>query len=116
MYSTKTKTKTKRAEMTVGEAGPDVAGLEVSDNPTRSRFELLEGDQVIGLAEYHLVRPGVVEMPHTVIDAARRGQGLGDVLLNAALAELSSRGLQVIPACWFVADYLQRHPDAAQVA
>jgi predicted GNAT family acetyltransferase len=102
--------------MPVGEAAPDAGGFEVFDNPTRSRFELLDQDRVIGFAEYHLVRPGVVEMPHTVIDAARRGEGLGDVLLTAALAELSSRGLQVIPACWFVADYLQRHPDAASIA
>jgi hypothetical protein len=88
----------------------------VRDNEARSRFELLDGDAVVGFADYHPVRPGVVEMPHTVIDAARRGQGLGDVLVGGALADLSARGVSVVAACWFVGDYLQRHPEAASVA
>ena len=80
--------------MTTGGPTHLTTGLDVRDNPTRSRFELLDGDQVIGFAEYHPVRADVVEMPHTVIEAARRGQGLGDVLLRGALAELSGR-----PSC-----------------
>jgi len=102
--------------MTTGGPTHLTTGLDVRDNPTRSRFELLDGDQVIGFAEYHPVRADVVEMPHTVIEAARRGQGLGDVLLREALAELSGRGLHVVPTCWFVADYLRRHPEAAAIA
>jgi hypothetical protein len=94
----------------------DAEDLVVRDNEARSRFELLDGTDVIGTADYHLVRPGVVEMPHTVIDPARRGQGLGDVLVGAALAQLAARDVAVVPACWFVADYLQRHPEAALVA
>jgi hypothetical protein len=62
-----------------------------------------------------VVRPGVVEMPHTVIDPDRRGRGLGDVLVGAALDRLAARDLLVIPACWFVGDYLKRHPEAASV-
>jgi predicted GNAT family acetyltransferase len=84
----------------------------VHDEPASSRFELRDGDTVLGYADY-LVRGDVAVMPHTVIDPAHRGNGLGDVLVAGALRELSERGLRVDPRCWFVADYLQRHPDAA---
>ena len=86
--------------------------LEVRDAPQRSRFELVDGDLVVGIADYE-VRGDVAVMPHTVIDSARRGQGLGDVLVAGALADLAGRrGLRIDARCWFVADYLQRHPDA----
>jgi predicted GNAT family acetyltransferase len=86
--------------------------LTVHDEPERSRFELRDGETVVGYADYE-VRGDVAVMPHTVIEPARRGQGLGDVLVEGALRELSARGLRIDPRCWFVADYLQRHPDAA---
>jgi predicted GNAT family acetyltransferase len=101
--------------MAAGETPPG-GRLMVRDNPTASRFELVDGAEVIGIAEYQFTDPGVAVMPHTVIDASRRGQGLGDVLIESALKDLSARGLRIVPACWFVADYLQRHPDAATAA
>jgi predicted GNAT family acetyltransferase len=84
----------------------------VHDDPASSRFELRDGDTVLGFADYSVLGD-VAVMPHTVIDPARRGQGLGDVLVAGALQQLADRGLRVDPRCWFVADYLDRHPDAA---
>lgn len=90
--------------------------LEVRDVPGRSRFELVEGDVVVGVADYEMIADDVAVMPRTFISADRRGEGLGDRLLEGALAELSARDVKVVPRCWFVADYLARHPDAATVA
>ena len=89
--------------------------LEVRDAPDRSRFELVDDGVVIGIADYS-VQGDVAVMPHTVIDPDRRGQGLGDVLLAGALPELVGRGLRIDARCWFVADYLQRHPEAGAAA
>lgn len=85
--------------------------LEVRDNAERSRFELLDSNAVVGHADYHLTGDGTAVMPHTVIDTDRRGEGLGEVLVGAAVRELRGRGLAIDPTCWFVADYLQKHPD-----
>jgi predicted GNAT family acetyltransferase len=88
----------------------------VRDAPERGRFELVEDGEVIGIADYS-VHGDVAVMPHTVIDPDRRGQGLGDVLIAGALADLASeRGLRIDARCWFVADYLQRHPEAGVAA
>ena len=89
--------------------------LEVRDAPERSRFELVDDGEVVGVADYS-VRGDVAVMPHTVIDPQRRGEGLGDVLVAGAVAELVGRGLSIDARCWFVADYLDRHPEAGTAA
>jgi uncharacterized protein len=50
-------------------------------------------------------------MPHTVIDPARRRQGLGAELVRGALDDLRRRGHRVVPSCWFVAEFIDDHPD-----
>ena len=79
------------------------------------RYELLDGDDVIGIADYR-VQDGVVVLPHTVIAPARRGQGLGDVLVRHALDDVRSEGRQVVPACWFVAEFIGAHPEYQDLA
>lgn len=82
---------------------------EVHDNPASGRYELyVDGDRA-GFADYE-VRGDVAVFPHTVIDRDRRGQGLGEILVRGALDDVRRRGLRVIPACWFVASFIDEHP------
>jgi predicted GNAT family acetyltransferase len=83
---------------------------EVRNAAERSRYELYVDGELLGIADYR-ERDGVVLLPHTEIDAAHRGQGLGDVLVEGALQDLRRRGKQVVAACWFVADYVHRHAE-----
>lgn len=82
----------------------------VRDNRGSQSFELVVDDRVIGVLEYREFGDHVV-MPHTVIDPAHRGRGWGEVLVKAALEDVRSRGKRVIPQCWFVADYIELHPE-----
>jgi predicted GNAT family acetyltransferase len=91
------------------------AGPRVVDVPERSEFLLVDDDgSTIGTMTYR-IEGDVAVLPHTVIDRDRRGEGLGDVLVAGGLAELTRRGLAVVPTCWFVAEHLDRHPGAARV-
>ncbi len=86
---------------------------EVIDRPERQRYELVEDGRVLGYADYRPI-PGdrlVLEFPHTVIDPAERGRGRGDELITGAMADVRTKGALVRPTCWFVADWLARHPD-----
>jgi len=83
---------------------------EVRDDPERNRYELLVDGRVLGIAEYHR-RGDVVVLPHTEIDARERGQGWGEVLVRAVLDDVRRQGLQIVPQCWFVADFVGLHPD-----
>ncbi len=97
-----------------GYRGPvsDTSGLEVRDAAGRSRFELIDDGTVVAFAEYRAEGTDRVVMAHTVVDPQRRGEGLGDMLVGAAVAELEARGLEIVPTCWFVADHLTRRTGA----
>lgn len=87
---------------------------EVRNATDRSRYELLMDGEVVGIADYH--RTGeVLVFPHTAIDPDRRGQGLGDILVRAALDDVRARGDKVIPQCWFVRDFLEANPEYADL-
>jgi predicted GNAT family acetyltransferase len=84
----------------------------------RCRYELVEDGAVIGYAAFRAdlrARDGVVVMPHTVIDAHRRGHGLGARLVQGALDDLRQRGKRVVPSCWYVAEFIDGHPDYADL-
>ncbi|WFE19837.1 GNAT family N-acetyltransferase [Solwaraspora sp. WMMD937] len=86
----------------------------VEDNPARNRFEILIDDGLAGFASY---RPGpaAVTVTHTEIDPAYRGRGAGDALAHGLLSELRDRGERVVPQCSFIAAYIDRHPEFAEL-
>ncbi len=87
----------------------------VRRNDQGRRDELVLDGEVVGIADFVMVGD-VMVLPHTVIDPDRRGRGLGDVLVEGVLADARARGNTVDPRCWFVREYLDRHPDAADVS
>ena len=80
----------------------------VVHNPELQRYELYVGDDLAGQIAYSR-RNGAVTLIHTEVDPAFKGQGLGDAIVAAALADLDKRGVRVIPVCPFVRSYLERH-------
>lgn len=88
--------------------------IEISDNPDSDRYEVRSGGQLIGRADYHRDGDRVV-MPHTQIDPAYGGQGLGGQMVRYALDDIRRQGCKVVPACPFVADYLDKHPEYADL-
>lgn len=89
-------------------------GVTVSDHLGEERFVLLVDGEPAGLLDYHL-HGRVFRAIHTEVDPAFSGQGLGSVLIGHVLAEVRRRGLRVQPSCPFVASYVARHPDVADV-
>ena len=83
---------------------------EVRRNDERSRYELYVDGQLAGIADYH-EQGSTVIIPHTEIERSRRGQGLGAVLVRHTLDDLRRAGRTVVPACWFVAQFIDEHPE-----
>jgi predicted GNAT family acetyltransferase len=82
----------------------------VRDRPELNRYELIVDDDVIGVAEYRR-SDDVVVLPQTVIEASKRGRGWGELLVKEALDDLRRQGVRVQPRCWFVAEFIEQHPD-----
>jgi uncharacterized protein len=88
--------------------------VTVRDNPTELRYELVDGETVVGLIRYRL-EPGAMALIHTEIEPAYEGQGLASELVQGALEDLRNRGLRLIPICPYVRSWLERHPEYADL-
>jgi predicted GNAT family acetyltransferase len=53
---------------------------------------------------------------HTEIDDAFAGRGLAGRLVTEALADVRAAGLRVVPVCPYVASFLTKHPEFADLA
>jgi hypothetical protein len=83
---------------------------EVRNNAERNRYELIVDDEVVGVADYR-DEGDVRVFPHTQIKASLRGQGLGAQMVRGALEDTRSTGHRVVPACWFVAEFIDANPE-----
>jgi predicted GNAT family acetyltransferase len=85
----------------------------VRDNKALSRFELdVEGG--LAFANYRTT-PVAVIITHTETPLALRGHGVASQLVQGALALIRADGRKVIAGCGFVADYLRKHPEYADM-
>ena len=73
-------------------------------------FELIDGDQVAGYADY-LASEGVMAITHVVVQPEFMGHGYGSTLAKAALEEAKEHDLAVLPFCWFVREQVRRNPE-----
>jgi len=81
----------------------------VTHNEAASRFELpVDGE--LGVLEY--VRDGHrIIFTHTLVPRRARGRGLGAQLAAAAIDYAAANELQVVPVCWYVAQYVRERPE-----
>lgn len=85
----------------------------VERNDAEQRYEIWVGEVLGGFTEFEPDSRGRLVFPHTEIDPAFKGLGLGSILVEGALTDAASRGEIVVPRCPFVRRYLARHdiPD-----
>jgi predicted GNAT family acetyltransferase len=84
--------------------------VEVLDNANLERYEAwLDGD-LAGFAQYR-VQGGRITLFHTEVEPEYEGQGVGSALAKFALDDVRERGLELLPTCPFIADYVRRHAD-----
>jgi uncharacterized protein len=88
--------------------------IAVRDNPADLRYELLLDDEVVGEIRYRR-SPGAVALVHTEVLPSLEGGEFGARLVAAALDDIRTRGLHVVPICPFVRSYIRRHPDYADL-
>jgi predicted GNAT family acetyltransferase len=82
----------------------------VTDAPENSRYEIRDGDRLLGLAAYQR-RGNQVVFTHTEVENDAEHSGLGSTLVRAALDDVRSRGEVVVPQCSFVRGWIERHPE-----
>ena len=89
------------------------AAGEVTHDERRRRFEL-EEDGATGFLTY-VLRDGTIVFTHTIVPPELEGRGIGSRIVSAGLDHARAEGLKVVPQCSFVAGYIERHPDYADL-
>lgn len=87
---------------------------ELRKNDEKSRYEILQGGQVVSFAEFRPVGDAVM-LPHTEIEQGHEGEGLGSQLAKFALDNVKTEGKRVIPMCPFIAGYIRKHPEYTEL-
>jgi uncharacterized protein len=86
---------------------------EVRDNTERHRFEL-DLDGHTAFSTYR--REGsLITILHTEVPKELNGQGIGSRLARGLLEIARAQGLKVKPLCPFVAAYMDKHPEYADL-
>ena len=87
--------------------------ITVTDNPAEGRYEaIVEGY----LSEADYTHHGTtITFTHTEVAPELEGQGVGSALARFALEDARAQGLAVIPLCPFIASYIRRHPEYAEL-
>lgn len=84
----------------------------VEHRAAQNRFVLPMPEGEAKLA-YRMLSPTIMDLTSTFVPSAARGRGTGAQLAEAALVYARAQGLQVIPTCWYVGEYIEKHPEFA---
>lgn len=83
------------------------------NNKSKNRFEL-DIDDHIAHVDYQL-SPGAITLVHTEVPKELGGRGIGSILAKAVLENVRSAGLKVEARCEFIAGYIKKHPEFADL-
>lgn len=86
---------------------------DVRDNTERHRFEL-DADGHVAFSNYRR-DDGAITIMHTEVPKELGGKGIGSVLVRGLLEIVRAQGLKVVPLCPFVAGYIAKHPEYADL-
>lgn len=83
--------------------------------PDASRYTLHRGGSLVSVLDYR-DDGRTVAMTRAYTVPTFRGHGYAAEVVDRAVAELEARGdRQVIPVCWYVADWFTAHPERSGI-
>ena len=85
----------------------------VRDNAERHRFEL-DAEGHVAFSNYKR-DGGTLTIMHTEVPKELSGKGIGSALVRGLLDIARAQGLKVVPLCPFVAGYIAKHPEYADL-
>jgi predicted GNAT family acetyltransferase len=91
-----------------------LAAPVVERNDDRNRYEILVDGKRAGLTAYR-DRGDQRVFFHTEIDDAYAGQGLAGQLVQHALTDVRALGKRIVPVCPYVAKFLKKHDEFADI-
>lgn len=88
---------------------------KVVHNTDEQRYEIHVDEILAGYTDAREDDTGVVVFPHTVVFEQFEGQGLASELVAGALDDVRVRGKKISAKCPYVARFVQKHSDYADL-
>jgi uncharacterized protein len=88
--------------------------LTFEHHPERHRYEAFADGVLVGYAIYNLLDDSLV-ITHTEVLREHEGRGIGSFIARETLADVRKQGKYVVPACSFIATYLRKHREDADL-
>ncbi|MGH8063253.1 MAG: GNAT family N-acetyltransferase [Pseudoxanthomonas sp.] len=87
--------------------------MQINHDPASRRFSTqLDGHEAELL---YRRQEGRLLIDHTGVPEAIGGRGVAGMLVKAALDYARAEGLRAVPLCSYSAEYVQRHPEYADL-
>ncbi|MGW5781790.1 GNAT family N-acetyltransferase [Streptomyces sp. NPDC003863] len=80
----------------------------------RHRYEILVDGERAGLTAYR-DRDDRRVFFHTEVGEAYAGRGLASILIEQALTDVRASGMRIVPVCPYVAKFLKKHDEFADI-
>jgi uncharacterized protein len=101
-------------ELRGDDVSADGQDISISKNEAAGRYEIRLDGRRVGLADFYR-RGDTVVIPHTETSPEFGGRGLASRLVRYCLEDIRDQQLRVDPACPFVAAYIRKHPEYADL-
>jgi predicted GNAT family acetyltransferase len=88
--------------------------VEITNNESERQYEIRVDDQLVGWAPYRLT-PDAIVFTHTEVLPAYGGKGVGSALAAGALDDVRRKGQRVVARCPFIAKFIERHAEYADL-
>jgi predicted GNAT family acetyltransferase len=90
--------------------------LSLKHDPAQWQFRLTANGETVSLADYRLIDGGrTLLFHHTYTTPRHRDQGHAAELLRGALDDVRASGRKVAATCWYVLQFLDEHPEYADL-
>ncbi len=74
-----------------------------------------ESGRRVAYLEYPEVRPGVVNLMHTVVDPSLSGQGIAGKLTKTVADRLREEGIKAELSCSYAVQWFEKHPEYGDI-
>ena len=88
--------------------------ITITNRPEQHRYEATIDGDLAGYCEYNLLSEAIM-LTHTEVLPAHEGQGVGSAIARHVLDEARAQGRHVIPVCPFIAGWIRKHRDYADL-
>ncbi|WP_178985517.1 GNAT family N-acetyltransferase [Winogradskyella helgolandensis] len=85
--------------------------LKHEESKTVNRFYLLDEGKEIGEMTYVYTKDNIIDLNHTEVDGAYRGQNLGLKLIEAAIDFIIKNKLKASASCSYAKKMLEQHEN-----